>query len=93
MQFWGVQQFQQYNKYLGLPPMVGRGKYQAFSTLKHRVWLKLQGWKEKLLSQRGKEVLLKAVVLSIPTYTMSCFKLPKSLFSELEGLMANFLWG
>ncbi|XP_042939410.1 uncharacterized protein LOC122274438 [Carya illinoinensis] len=93
MQFWGVQHYHQYEKYLGLPPMVGRGKYRAFSALKHRVWSKLQGWKEKLLSQGGKEVLLKAVALSIPTYTMSCFKLPKSLCSELEGMMANFWWG
>ncbi|KAG7963456.1 hypothetical protein I3843_09G118400 [Carya illinoinensis] len=93
MQCWGVNHFQQYEKYLGLPPMVGRGKYQAFSVLKHQVWSKLQGWKEKLLSQGGKEVLLKAVALSIPIYTMSYFKLPKSLCAELESLMASFWWG
>ncbi|XP_042958008.1 uncharacterized protein LOC122293496 [Carya illinoinensis] len=93
MQFWGVHQFQQYDKYLGLPTMVGRGKYQAFSTLKYRVWAKMQGWKEKLLSQGGKEILLKAVALSIPTYTMSCFKLPRSLCSNLEEMMARFWWG
>ena len=29
---------------------------------KERVWAKLQGWKEQLLSQAGPEVLLKAVV-------------------------------
>ncbi|XP_042952134.1 uncharacterized protein LOC122289223 [Carya illinoinensis] len=93
MQFWGVHQFQQYDKYLGLPPMVGRGKYQAFSSLNHRVWAKMHGWKEKLLSQGGKEILLKAMSLSIPTYTMSCFKLPRSLCSELEGMMARFWVG
>lgn len=33
-----------------------------------RVWNKLQGWKEKLLSQIVKEVPLKAVIQSIPTF-------------------------
>ncbi|XP_042962497.1 uncharacterized protein LOC122296769 [Carya illinoinensis] len=93
MQFWGVQQQQNYDKYLGLPPMLGRGKHQAFFGLQNKVWTKLQGWKEKLLSQGGKEVLIKVVTLSIPTYTMSCFKLPASLCSKLESLIARFWWG
>jgi hypothetical protein len=40
----------QYERYLGLPPMVGRSKYASFVQLKERVWRKVQGWKEKLLS-------------------------------------------
>ncbi|XP_042972966.1 uncharacterized protein LOC122304767 [Carya illinoinensis] len=51
MSLWGVQHFQQYDKYLGLPPLVGRSKTRAFSDIKHKVWTKLQNWKEKLLSQ------------------------------------------
>ena len=54
---------------------------------------KLKGWKEKLLSQVGKEIVIKAVVQAIPTYTMSCFKLPKGLINEIEGLIRKFLWG
>ncbi|KAF5442204.1 hypothetical protein F2P56_034891 [Juglans regia] len=83
----------QYEKYLRLPPLVGRSKSRAFQSIKARVWQKLQSWKEKLLSQGDKEVLLKAVALSIPTYSMSCFLLPISLCTELEGLMAKFWWG
>lgn len=44
----------------------------------------------ELLSQDGKEVLLKAVVLAIPTYTMSFFLISGSLIAELKGLMAKF---
>lgn len=50
MNFWGVYNFQQYDKYLELPLAIGRAKNHAFSNLKHKVWKKLQSWKEMLLS-------------------------------------------
>ena len=81
----------QYEKYLGLPTLVGRAKKRSFIYLKERVWKKLQGWKEKLLSIAGREVLIKAVIQAIPTYTMSCFKLLKGLIKELEVLIRKFL--
>ncbi|XP_042983363.1 uncharacterized protein LOC122312776 [Carya illinoinensis] len=93
MQLWGGSYTQQYEKYLGLPPMVGRSKKQAFSDIRKRVWQKLQVWKGNLLSQGGREVLIKAVAMSIPTYAMSCFLFPKTLCHELEMMMAKFWWG
>ncbi|XP_042974700.1 uncharacterized protein LOC122306335 [Carya illinoinensis] len=92
MDFWGIQHYHQYEKHLRLPPMVGKRKKKTFSDLKHKVWTELKGWKAKLLSQGDKEVLIKAMALSIPTYTMSCFKLPSTLCYELENLMAKFWW-
>ena len=58
----GVQEIKFYEKYLGLPSLVGRGKYASFIYIKEWVWRKLQGWEEKLLSQARREVLIKAVV-------------------------------
>ena len=86
----GVSAIRQYEKYLGLPALVGRAKKQSFIYIKERVWKKLQGWKEKLLSQTSREVLIKVVIQAIPTYTMSCFKLPKVLIKELEVMIQKF---
>ena len=47
---------------------------------------RLQGWKEKLLSQAGREVLIKAVIQAIPTYAMSCFKFPMRLCDEISSM-------
>ena len=55
--------------------MVGRNRRASLNYINDRVWGKLQGWKEKLLSQAGNEVLLKVVVQAILTFAMSCFRL------------------
>lgn len=60
--FLEVPAIQRYEQYLGLPSLVGRAKKKSFSIIKERIWKKLKGWKEKLLSQVGREVLVKAVV-------------------------------
>ena len=79
-----------YDKYLGLPSLVGKGKKESFNYIKEKVWRKLQEWEAKLLSQVGREVLLKAVVQAIVTNTMGCFKLLVSLCNEIEALIKRF---
>ena len=79
-----------FESYLGLPTLIRRAKYHTFSYLKDRIWKKLQVWKGMLLSKVGKEILIKAVTQSIPTYTMSVFQLPLKLCDELDALCAKF---
>lgn len=83
----------QHEKYLGLPSLVGRNKKNTFKEVKDKLAKKLAGWKEKLLSKVGKEILIKAVAQTIPTYTMSCFKVPDSLCDEMTSLITNLWWG
>ena len=54
---------------------------------------KAAGLEGKLLSKAGKEVLIKAVTQSIPTYTMGVFQLPGKLCDELGAMCARFWWG
>lgn len=86
----GSMQDTQPKQYLGLPSMIGRSKKQVFNEIKERVGKKLMGWKEKLLSIGGREILIKAVAQAVPTYTMGCFLLPKSFCDDMEGMMRNF---
>ncbi|XP_050289811.1 uncharacterized protein LOC126727959 [Quercus robur] len=86
----GAQVIKQHEKYLGLPSLVGRNKRNSFNDIKEKVGKKVAGWKEKMLSKAGKEVLIKAVAQAIPTYTMSCFKIPDSLCDDLTGMIRNF---
>ena len=84
----GVEVATQYEKYLGLPSFVGRGKKkESFSYNRERVWHKIQGWKEKLLSQASREIVIKLVIQEMLTFTMGCFKLPKSLCKDMESLV------
>ncbi|KAK3217731.1 hypothetical protein Dsin_011701 [Dipteronia sinensis] len=79
--------------YLGLPSFVGKNKNELFASICNRVWNRVKRWQNKFFSSGGKKVLLKVVVQSIPTYSMSLFKLRKTLISDLHRLSARFWWG
>ena len=80
-------------KYLGLPSLIGRSKRATFSYIKDTIWKRIQGWRNKLLSQVGKGVLIKSVSQAIPTYSMSVFLLPVSVCDEIQKMMNSFWWG
>jgi predicted ATP-grasp superfamily ATP-dependent carboligase len=56
----GVQATMSYETYLGLPAFVGKSNTRTFRGLKERIWGRMNGWKEKFLSQAGKEILDKS---------------------------------
>lgn len=60
--------------------------------LEEKVIAKLEGWKGNLLSQVGKEVLIKDVIQAIPIYLMAILTLPKKLCASLTSAVAKFWW-
>ena len=89
----GTMQDSLHTKYLSLPSIIGISKSLVFTDIKQRVGQKLAGWKGKLLSIGGREILIKAVAQAVLTYTISCFLLPKGLCEDLENMMRNFFMG
>jgi hypothetical protein len=93
MEVIGVSSTQHYEWYLGLHAIIGRSKSSTFSGIKSKIWAKINRWKEKFISHAGKEILIKAVLQAMPTYTMNVFFLPKGFTKDLNSLLARFWWG
>jgi hypothetical protein len=74
-------------RYLGMPTVVGSSIYGTFKFFRDRIWSKVKGWLEKILSAGGKEVLIKSVAQAIPVFSMACFRLPRGLCDHINSLI------
>lgn len=84
MQTVGVILCRDYGKYLGLPTMIDRNKFHTFKMIKERIW------RNSLMSTAGREIMIKAILQLIPSYTMNVFLLPKRLCTEINALISKF---
>lgn len=57
-----------------------------------KVQNKLQAWNGKLLSYRGKVVLINSVLQSNPIYQLSTIIPPKNVIHDLHRIFIRFLW-
>ncbi|XP_016173411.1 uncharacterized protein LOC107615910 [Arachis ipaensis] len=81
------------DKYLGLPSIVQKSKKATFGAIKDKVQKRIMCWKRSILSSGGRHTLLRAVGEAIPIYTVSCFKLPDTLLTEIHSMLSQFWWG
>jgi len=81
------------DKYLGLPTLVGADRSDCFQYLVDRVQGKMKGWKEKLLSMGGKEVLIKSIAQAVPVFVMMVFQIPKNICKGITDAISQFWWG
>ena len=79
-------------KYLGMPlggnPCCG----DFWEPVISKVAKRLDGWKRVFLSKKGRLTLIEVVLLVIPTYYLSLFRMPSGVIKEVEKIMRNFLW-
>ncbi|XP_058776514.1 uncharacterized protein LOC131650817 [Vicia villosa] len=79
--------------YLGLPSLIGRSKKVIFGYVKDKIWKKINSWRGRPVSKAGKEVMIKSVLQSIPSYVMSLFVLPDGIIQDIEIMLNAFWWG
>jgi hypothetical protein len=80
-------------KYLGLPVPEGKLKKGRLRSTKEKFAKPANAWCEKYMSSAAKEVLIKSVLQSLPTYAMGIFKFPVGLVDDLSQIVRNFWWG
>ena len=76
-------------KYLDLTIFGGKSKVGTFKELQERITKRVMGWKEKTISKAGREILIKLVAQAIPTYSMSIFKIPRSVCEDINSVLKN----
>jgi hypothetical protein len=81
------------DKYLGLPAMIGMDKSECFRHLVDRVIARISGWKEKMMSLGGKEILIKAIAQAIPVFAMMVFKILKNICKVISDAISQYWWG
>jgi hypothetical protein len=77
-------------KYLGLPTPEGRMTRGKFQSIQEKLLKIMVQWGE--YSSGGKEILIKAVAQSLPTFLMGVFKLPAGLCEDLMKMIREFWW-
>ncbi|XP_039144849.1 uncharacterized protein LOC120282161 [Dioscorea cayenensis subsp. rotundata] len=78
--------------YLGIPISGGKPRKQDWDILINKVRSRLEIWKSKFLSLGGRLTLLNSVLIVIPTYWMSLFKLPCWVIRSIDRIRRDFLW-
>lgn len=92
-QMLGARVMSECEKYPGLPIASGKSNVGTFKELQEKITKRVMGWKEKFISKADREILIKTVVQAIPTYSMSLFKLPKTICDNINSVLVKYLWG
>lgn len=79
-------------KYMGLPEHFGRKKKDLFASVVDIIHQRAVSWSTKFLSTAGKMVMTKSVLAPMSSHTMSCFKLPQPVCSNIQSTLIRFWW-
>lgn len=88
----GMKVVKAHTKYLGLPAIVSQNKMETFKEVEEKLGKKLHDWKNLTLSWAGKETLIKACLQALPIFSMSVFRLPKTMCERMNSFIIQFWW-
>ena len=78
--------------YLGIPIVMGRLRLSHIQHVQDKALAKLSGWQCKLLNPRGRRVLVRSVLSSLPVYLLTVLKPPKKFIKSFDKVRRRFLW-
>eukprot|EP00253_Pinus_taeda_P004733 PITA_04733 len=81
------------SKYLGVPLIASALKHSSWTNLLEKLEAKLFLWTHHALNMSSRQVLIKAVLQSMPLYLFSILAVPKWVLKAIKKLQRNFLWG
>nr|XP_009618786.1 uncharacterized protein LOC104110923 [Nicotiana tomentosiformis] len=79
-------------KYLGCPLYVGRKKIFIFSEMITKVINKISGWHSKFFSTGGRAVLIRHVLMALPTHLLAAIHPPKGDLNQIKRVLNRFFW-
>ncbi|GKB37452.1 RNA-directed DNA polymerase, eukaryota [Tanacetum coccineum] len=80
-------------KYLGVQVGASMSRLNSWNEVETKISSRLSRWKLKTVSIGGRLTLLKSVLLAIPLYHMSLFKVPTGTLHSLESIWPDFFNG
>jgi hypothetical protein len=78
--------------YLGLPLHFKKLPKSAIQSIVHKIGNRLPGWKRKLMTYPGRELLVKTILSSMPTHFLTVYKLPTWAAKDIDSYRRSFLW-
>ncbi|XP_021715330.1 uncharacterized protein LOC110683265 [Chenopodium quinoa] len=78
--------------YLGVPVELGRSKVADFGFLIDKVVQRLSAFASLGLSSAAKLIIINSVLVASFNHILSIFKVPLSICSKVDGLLARFWW-
>jgi hypothetical protein len=79
-------------QYLGIRIHYRRLTIAEWKLVEKRLQKRLSSWKGKLLSLRGRLVLINSVLTNMVLYMISFFLLPKDVLHKLDYYRSRFFW-